>query len=112
MIDDIRAGSVRISHPVDTIIASGSIENMNFSIKTTNYKPGEYHMRVLPILAGDPPESSISDILFYISGDMSALKDNKLRVIMDKSIYKPGETAKLMIQVPFTGSYLLITEEK
>ena len=112
MIDDIRAGSVRISHPVDTIIASGAIDTIDFSIKTTNYKPGEYHMRVLPVLAGDPPESSISDTLFYVSGDISAVKDSKLRVITDKSIYKPGEVARLMIQVPFTGSHLLITEEK
>ncbi len=61
---------------------------------------------------GKVPEEMISDTLFYISGDTSSLKDSKLRVIPDKTIYQPGETAHVMIQLPFTGSYLLITEEK
>lgn len=47
-----------------------------------------------------------------MSGDTSSLRDSRLRVIPDKSIYQPGDTAHVMIQVPFTGSYLLITEEK
>lgn len=63
-------------------------------------------------MTGEPPESALSDTLFYISGDSASLRDTKLRVITDKSIYEPGDTAHILIQVPFTGSYLLITEEK
>lgn len=52
-------------------------------------KAGEYHIRVLPLVSsGEPPESSISDTIFYISGDLSSLRDNTLRVIPEKTIYK------------------------
>ena len=67
-VDDIRAGSVRVTNPVDHIIASGSIASNQFSYKMIALPSGEYHMHILPIVSsGVPPESSISDILFYIS---------------------------------------------
>ena len=43
---------------------------------------------------------------------MSSLRDSTLRVIPERTIYKLGETAHVLIQVPFTGSHLLITKEK
>ncbi len=112
-VDDIRAGSLRITTPTDHIIASGAVVSKDFSYKMIGAKAGEYHIRVLPLVSsGEPPESSISDTIFYISGDLSSLRDNTLRVIPEKTIYKLWETAKVLIQVPFTGSHLLITKEK
>ena len=43
---------------------------------------------------------------------MSSLRDSTLRVIPERTIYKLGETAHVLIQVPFTGAHLLITKEK
>ncbi len=40
------------------------------------------------------------------------LRDSTLRVIPEKTVYKMGETARVLIQVPFTGATLLITKEK
>lgn len=41
-----------------------------------------------------------------------SIRDMNLRVIPEKTVYHKDETARVMIQVPFTGSYLLITQEK
>jgi uncharacterized protein YfaS (alpha-2-macroglobulin family) len=40
------------------------------------------------------------------------MKDSSLRVVPERTVYKAGEKARVMIQVPFTGSHLLITQEK
>jgi uncharacterized protein YfaS (alpha-2-macroglobulin family) len=69
-------------------------------------------MKISPVSSVDVPPESITDTLFYISGPMMDSKDSTLRVIPERTIYRIGETARVMIQVPFTGSYLLITREK
>ena len=113
MIDDIRTGKTRITTPRDAVVATGSISQKEISLQMPGINPGEYHLRILPIVtSGEPPETSISDSVFYISGDFSTLRDSMLRVIPEKTIYKAGEMARVMIQVPFTGSHLLITREK
>jgi len=92
---------------------SGSITKKDFSEKLLGLKAGEYHMKISPIVtSGEAPESSISDTLFYISGNSSSLQTNTLRVIPERTVYKAGETARVMIEVPFTHSHLLITKEK
>jgi hypothetical protein len=68
LVDDIRAGTLRITTPLDRVVASGSIVKKDFSDTLIAMKPGEYHMRIMPIVeSGEPPESSISDTIFYIS---------------------------------------------
>lgn len=37
MVDDIRAGSVRITNPVDTVVESGSVVNPDFTTTLTGY---------------------------------------------------------------------------
>lgn len=113
MVDDIRAGQTRVTTSVDTVVASGTIDTKDISLKSMTFAPGEYHFRTTPIIESwEAPASSISDTIFYIAGDLSTLQDNTLRVIPDKTIYKAGETARVLIQTPFTGSYLYITREK
>lgn len=70
-------------------------------------------MRIIPVVStGEPPEGSITDTIFYVSGDMTTLKDSTLRVIPERTIYKSGEKARVIIQVPFSPSNVLITKEK
>ncbi len=64
------------------------------------------------VIIGAAPESSITDTIFYVSGDMTTLKDSTLRVIPERTIYKAGEKARVMIQIPFSPSNVLITKEK
>lgn len=40
------------------------------------------------------------------------MKGSALRVIPEKTVYKPGETARVLVTVPFTGSHILMTVEK
>ena len=113
LIDDIRAGTMRITTPIDRVVASGSITKKDISEKMIGMKSWEYHLRIIPVTVWeDPPESSISDTIFYVSWDFSTLRDSTLRVVPERTIYKAWEMARVMIQVPFTGSYLLITKEK
>ena len=113
LIDDIRAGTMRITTPIDRVVASGSVTKKDISEKMIGMKPWEYHLRIIPVTDGeDPPEASISDTIFYVSWDYATLRDSTLRVVPERTIYKTGEMARVMIQVPFTGSYLLITKEK
>ena len=113
LVDDIRAGTTRITTPSDQMIASGSITKKDISEKLLSMKWWEYHIRIIPVSENTSvPESSISDTIFYISGDYATMKSSTLRVVPERTIYKAWETARVLIQVPFTGSYLLITKEK
>jgi alpha-2-macroglobulin len=110
-VEDIRTGQTRVTTSRDTLVFSGLIDRGDLTIKIAGSKPGEYHMRVSPNIES-PPEKSISDTLFYITGGPVTLRDSTLRVIPERTIYRAWETARVMIQVPFTGAYLLITKEK
>jgi uncharacterized protein YfaS (alpha-2-macroglobulin family) len=113
LIDDVRAGTTRITTPKDRIVSSGSVIKKEFSDKLIWQPSWEYHLRIIPVsTSADIPESSVSDTIFYISWDLSSMKDSALRVIPERTIYKMWEKARVMIQVPFTGSHLLITREK
>jgi alpha-2-macroglobulin len=110
-VDDIRMGKTRVTHPTDTIVSSGTISSRDFSLRLATLKSGEYIMRTTPLL-DDVPESAIHETTFYITGDRMDSRDATLRVIPEKTVYKAGETARVLIQIPFTGSTLLITKEK
>lgn len=45
-------------------------------------------MRVTPIGVSEVPESSISETLFYVGGNMMSIKDSNLRVIPERTVYK------------------------
>jgi uncharacterized protein YfaS (alpha-2-macroglobulin family) len=111
-VDDIRMGKTRVTTHTDTLVSSGIIQQQVFSDKLIGAKAGEYHMRITPLGVSQPPEESLSETIFYIAGDYASIRDNTLRVIPEKTVYKPGDTARVLIQVPFTGSTLLITTEK
>lgn len=112
-VDDIRVGKTHITSPSDTTVGTGVIQSAQFTSKLIGYKPGEYHVRITPITDGTtPPESMITDTLFYIAGAESSLRDSTLRVIPERTVYSYGDTARVLVQVPFTGSYILLTKEK
>lgn len=95
-------------------MGSGTVTNNTFTKKLIAYPSGEYIFRISPIaLSGATvPDSAISETLFYIAGDMMGMRGNTLRVIPEKTVYKPGDTARVLVTVPFTGSHILMTVEK
>lgn len=113
-VDDIRVGKTHITSPVDTVVGTGNLQGAQFTQKLIGYKPGEYHMRITPIIdsSAPAPEASITDTLFYIAGAESSIRDTTLRVIPERTVYSYGDTARVLVQVPFTGSYILLTKEK
>ncbi len=51
LVDDIRAGTLRITTPTDRVVASGSITKAEISDRMIGMKPGEYHVRTSPVVA-------------------------------------------------------------
>lgn len=110
-VEDIRMGKTRITTTEDILVSSGTVTKKDLLLYIPGGKAGEYHMKVIPI-APDVPESTITESIFYIGGETTMNRDMNLRVIPERTVYHKGEMARVMIQVPFTGSYLLITQEK
>jgi alpha-2-macroglobulin len=113
LIDDLRVRDTAITNSLDILILSGAITGTGLRVSTKWLSPGEYHLRVSPIVDGHgtPPETSRADTLFYIAGDFVDA-NSTLRVIPEKTIYHSWETARVLITTPFTGWYLYITHER
>lgn len=113
-ISTLRGEQTPITHTVDATVATASINENQVSIDSKWFTPGEYFLRVIPITKKDIeiPKESISETLIYITGDFVS-RDNLLRVIPEKTIYKNGETATVLITTPFaSGGHLYITRER
>lgn len=113
-ISTLRGEQTPITHTIDTIVAKSNIEQSKLSIDSKWFQPGEYFLRVIPITKNpdELPKESISETLVYITGDFIS-RDNLLRVIPEKTIYKNGETATVLITTPFSSwGYLYITRER
>jgi hypothetical protein len=113
-ISTLRTESSPIIHTVDTIIKSGKITDPSISIETKGQEAGEYILRVIPLTEKDtpPPKESIQETILFISGDFVG-RDNQLRIIPEKTVYKSGDKARVLITTPFSsGGHLYITRER
>ena len=113
-ISTLRTESSPIIHTVDTIIKSGKITDPSINIETKGQGAGEYILRVIPLTEKDtpPPKESIQETILFISGDFVS-RDNQLRIIPEKTVYKSGEKARVLITTPFSsGGHLYITRER
>ena len=70
---------------------------------------GEYRVRL-----EDVESTATAEISFYVSGwrntPVSMEHPTRLDLTLDKPAYRPGETAKLNIKAPFSGTLLLTVE--
>ncbi len=70
---------------------------------------GEYRVRL-----EDVESTATAEISFYVSGwrntPVSMEHPTRLDLTLDKPVYRPGETAKLNIKAPFSGTLLLTVE--
>lgn len=48
---------------------------------------------------------------FFIAGN-TVSNGTPIRVIPEKALYSPGETVRVFVTVPFSGSHILLTLEK
>ena len=69
VVDDLRVREVFVPTTEDTIVLSGSIQSQHLELDTGDLLPGEYHLRVIPIVPDGvtPPEESIADTILYIA---------------------------------------------
>ncbi|NRH21094.1 hypothetical protein HOO68_03555 [Candidatus Gracilibacteria bacterium] len=113
-ISTLRGEQTPITHTIDDVSAKATIEQNKISIDTKGFESGEYFLRIIPITKNpsEIPKESISESLVYITGDFIS-RDNLLRVIPEKTIYKNSETATILITTPFSsGGHLYITRER
>ena len=80
--------------------------------QTATFTPtgyGEYRARL-----EDIESTATAEIEFYVSGwrntPVSMEHPTRLDLVLDKSAYRPGQTAKLNIKAPFPGTLLLTVE--
>ena len=113
-VDDLRLGETNVDFQKDIEVASGMVDRPDLRVKLASYIPGEYHIQTEPIVDSGtiiPPELS-TDLVWYIAGDTSKTRTKNLLVVPEKTVYQPGEMAKIFVSLPFTGSYVLVTKEK
>ena len=82
--------------------------------QTATFTPtgyGEYRARL-----EDIESTATAEIEFYVSGwrntPVSMEHPTRLDLVLDKSAYRPGQTAKLNIKAPFPGTLLLTVERE
>ncbi len=83
----------------------------------TPAKGGSYHIVATPLEATSAEKHIRSSIFIWVSGKdyVSWRRNNNDRItlVSDKSSYKTGETAKILIPAPFDGPYYaLVTTER
>lgn len=112
-IDDLRNPDAFITTQSDRVVLSGAVSASWLALLSQWLTAGEYHLRVSPIAKDtiEIPEYAISDTLLYIAGDVQN-KNTALRVLPEKTVYRLGEKARVMITTPFTGGYLYLTRER
>jgi uncharacterized protein YfaS (alpha-2-macroglobulin family) len=78
------------------------------SVALTPPKPGTYRVRAT--LAGAPADAAESDLEVYVGGSGDTMwyghDPNTLTVKLDKTSYKPGDTATALVQSPFPNAEL------
>ncbi len=95
-----------------------STDNLGEAIAAfTPAKGGSYHIVAAPVEATAAEKHIRSSIFIWVSGEdyVSWRRDNNDRItlVSDKSSYKVGETAEILIPAPFDGPYYaLITTER
>ena len=78
------------------------------SVSLTPAKPGSYRLRAN--VAGAADDAGETDVEVFVGGSGEAMwyarDPNTLRVKLDKTSYKPGDTATVLVQSPFPGAEL------
>jgi len=113
VVDDLRMQEIMIPSSEDRLVISGVLQDQHLQIDTRDLTPGEYHLRVMPIVPDGalPPDTSLSDTILYIAGGPNQTS-GEVRVIPEKTVYQLGEKARVFFTSPFAGGYLYITREK
>ena len=102
-----------VSEPQMTEVKTYALTSAE-TAQTATFTPtgyGEYRARL-----EDIESTATAEIEFYVSGwrntPVSMEHPTRLDLVLDKSAYRPGQTAKLNIKAPFPGTLLLTVERE
>ena len=109
-----RAGRYEyVSEPQTTEVETLALTSLEM-VQTVTLTPsdyGEYRVRL-----EDIDSTATAELGFYVSGwgniPVSMEHPTRLELTLDKSAYRPGQTAKLYIKAPFPGTLLLTVERE
>ncbi len=94
---------------VETFALTSAEMVQTVALTPTDY--GEYRVRL-----EDINSAATAELSFYVSGwgntPISMEHPTRLELTLDKSAYRPGQTAKLYIKAPFPGTLLLTVERE
>jgi uncharacterized protein YfaS (alpha-2-macroglobulin family) len=91
----------------DTLAAGGEARAWEFAVETG----GEYLLK-----ASDPGSGASTSLRFHAAApdqewvEWSREKPDRVDLALDRESYRPGDTARLLIKAPFTGTALLTVE--
>ena len=102
-----------VSEPQTTAVKTYDLTSAE-TLQTLTLTPseyGEYSVRL-----EDTESAATAEIRFYVSGwrniPVSMEHPTRLDMTLDKTAYRPGQTAKLNIKAPFPGTLLLTVERE
>lgn len=108
-----RYNSTAVDTLAETInVTTGADGKGEFSFKPT--KSGEYYVLAEAKDAGGNAVKSSTEV-WVSSGEYASWRvgnDDVLPLVADKDAYSPGDTAKILVAAPFTGSIGLVTQER
>ena len=102
-----------VSEPQTTEVETVALTSAE-TVQTVTLTPsdyGEYRVRLKDITS-----TATAELGFYVSGwgniPVSMEHPTRLELTLNKSAYRPGQTAKLYIKAPFPGTLLLTVERE
>ena len=100
-----------ISEPQTTEVKTHTLTSAE-TVQTITLTPSDYGRYRVQL--EDIESTATAEIAFYVSGwrnaPVSMEHPTRLDLTLDKLAYRPGETAKLNIKAPFSGTLLLTVE--
>jgi uncharacterized protein YfaS (alpha-2-macroglobulin family) len=101
-----------VSERNDSLIESSTLAPSDK--KLISYTPEDYGS--YKVVVTDPSTGSSSSLRFYASGwgyaPWSMENPSRVDIVVEKELYKSGESAKLLIKAPFPGKALLIVQRE
>jgi hypothetical protein len=103
---------------VKTPVIGDDLVTDSKGLASYSFTPSKSGLYVVTVLARDSGEKvSESDSYIYVSGpqpfNYGRSDDKSLKLVADKALYQPGDTASILIPSPFTGTVkALVTVER
>ena len=110
------SGYINDEYTLNQVTDSTQMINIQNGAGNIKIKPSAAGMYVLRVTSKDREgRTALSEMSFYVTGSGGYWNMNnpsELRLVPDKDVYEPGDTAKVLLQSSLPSGYYLITVER